>query len=199
MQKKIIGIFLCMLVIVTAVGSATERMSIGNTMMNDPGDSQPLITKIGHLSVPAAAFIPMSDAISYDNVGIWISGEGDFVAPVYLPHMATVTQFKFYWNDISSAKNGDAFLLRYQTGYNDFEIMAETHTSGSDGYDSSVDNTIDLAEINNVQYSYFIGLSLNNDIFAQNILIEYTYKAGLSVDEMTKNQQTQIQQIPLSC
>jgi hypothetical protein len=201
MKKKIVGIFVSMLLIATAL-PAVGIMTISNTKTSEPNDPQPIATQTGYLSVPAAAFTPEDQLNNYDNYGSYLTGVGWFYAPVYLHNEATVTKLTFYWSDLSVANDAHLLLIRYPFGGSE-DQMADIYSSGSGGAGSDWDITINFPVIDNTRYSYFLCVSLNDifSIFYYNAVIEYTYVCGVSIGEETvENEQTQVSQdsgIPL--
>ena len=135
-----------------------------------------------YLSIPAAAFVPQYnyDAETYNGGSIvrTLSGSYDiFNAPVQLPHGATVTKMTVYWYDNYAGDNGTIALRR--SSFSLFPLtMAEVTTSGSGGNGSGVDSTIDYAQIDNSQYTYYLTAQLPTDgtdyVGLYGVVIEYT-------------------------
>ena len=183
-MKKSIYVLAVTLVIATLVISSTATIAIRkNTTENDYNVSdddttpQPLATQTGYFSIPAAAFNPEGSSMTYSSSGNRISGEGKFYAPVYLPNEATVTKLLFFWSDYDGPDDGTASLLRYSFGAPSTNTMAEASTSGSTGSGASEDTTIDAAEIDNSQYSYFVALDFPSGVInCYNVIIEYDYE-----------------------
>ena len=173
---------------------AAGIMNIGHTTTTEPSDPQPAATKTGYFSMPAAAFNPVQDTVSFSNAGNYVSGDGPLIAPVYLPHEATVTKLTFYWADYNGGHNGRIFLVRYPMSGNN-QVMAEAHTSGSSGDGSSYDDTIDNPKIDNALFSYFAVFDITDTlVVCYNVQIEYTYETVISSEEMANSQQTQVSQ-----
>ena len=215
MRKKIVGIFVCTLVLAATVLPVAGIMTISNnkniektvnsdtTIIQNLDDSQntnnpkentpqPAATKTGYLSMPAAAFQPFSDSTDYTNYGTWIYGTDQFIAPVYLPHDAIVTRVTVYWRDVS-ASDLQFILIKYPLG-SDTEInMAEGLSSGSSGEGTTVDDTIVDGKIDNIGHSYFfwVALMAGPNIKLRNVLIEYTYDTGGNSNYQDISQQTQ--------
>jgi hypothetical protein len=217
MKKKIIGIVICTLVIVAAVLPVAGIMTVRNNkkeeqlfnskkiirnniedemIINEKEDptAQPGDFKIGYLSVPAAAFVPDAHTTEFDNWGSYLMGHSSiFLAPVYLPHEATVLSLTFYWADFSTTRDGDVTLYRYPYGGTN-ELMAEAFTSGSAGAGVSQDLTISHAIIDNSAYGYYLWLWLPDIMGAvtfYNAIIEYEYEIKFNSDDFSENQQTQ--------
>jgi len=202
-MKKIIYVLAVTLVIATLVISTTTTISIRkNTTENDykvsDGDNapEPLATETGYFSIPAAAFIPESSSMYYSSSGNLISGEGNYYAPVYLPNNATVTKLLFYWSDYDVASDGIARLKRYSFGAPTTNTMAEAITSGSTGSGSSEDNTIDAAEIDNSQYSYFVALVFPPGVLnCYNVIIEYDYEVESVSVNVINDEESQVSNV----
>ena len=134
--------------------------------------------KTSYVSVSAAAFHPMYDGYDYDNPGneLWNKdGDSDaYVAPVQLPHGATVTKLTFYWWD-GSAVDGRCTLYRNDLTGTEV-VVAEAWTSGSDATShSSQDTTMAYATIDNSQYAYYLYLDLPDMVVGvYGVVIEYT-------------------------
>lgn len=137
---------------------------------------------IGLVSIPASAFVPQ---YSTDNVRIdsylWNyedSGNVYFMAPVLLPHNATVTNVTSYWVD-----SGDSVI--YCNLYRSYQIsnqlMASMQSAGSPGYSSDYDDTIEYATVDNGQHAYYLYVAipgstpLHDDYKFHFAVIEYEY------------------------
>jgi hypothetical protein len=217
MIKKIIGIVVCTLVIVAAVLPVAGIMTVRNNknvkssfktdrilkqniedkvIINEKEEQPPQTGdfKIGYLSVPAAAFVPISNSIQHHNQGDFLTGEfALFYAPVYFPHGATVLSLTFYWDDTSASEDVDLYLYRYPFG-DVSQIMAEASSSGGTGSGSSQDITINYAVIDNSKYCYYLGLEFPDtlwSLFYDSAVIEYEYEVKFNSDDFSENQQTQ--------
>jgi hypothetical protein len=98
--------------------------------------------------------------VNYQNTygmgGAYIaSGSGALVAAVHLPHGATVTSFKVYFNDTSAA-DMDVWLARLSLAAGGYAILAELSSSGAGGYMNVTDNTIGSAVIDNTIFGYHV-------------------------------------------
>ena len=106
----------------SAAITAAGLMNIDDSQeINEPNENIPFpsAADTGYLSIPAGAFIPVSEFESYTNNGF-----------VCLPHGATVTELIFHWGDASPSYDGQLSLcVNYMTGWSD--LMAECDTSGS--------------------------------------------------------------------
>ncbi len=212
MKKKIVGILICILVSASVVVSAAGIMNTATTKSiesrlssssaeKDSGERgttinkqndiipQPADTKTGFLSIPAAAFNPEDNTMTYEISGLSVRGIGSFYASVYLPNEVTVTKLTFYWVDLSESKDGELLLMRSVMGEGYSTGMARVETIGSDGSRrTSWDDEIALAKIDNSKYGYHLILRLDSGIYCYNVLIEYTYETGGSSVDIVEGQ-----------
>ena len=107
--------------------------------------------------VGGEAFVPGSNVDyrnSYETGGAYIySGSGALVAPVHLPHNAVVISFEVFFYD-GSTSDMVVYLQRLVLDGGGYQRMAEVPSSGTSGYNSSVDTTISYATIDNTAYGY---------------------------------------------
>lgn len=123
------------------------------------------------LSIPPAAFSPISEGTDYHNGLTWLglhSGSGTFGAPVYLPQGAKVVKLVAFCYDNSGSYSMLVTLNRAIQNKPLFDLMALVSSSDSAEEQKLVDNTILRPIINNGSYSYFVevdmtgpGLNLN--------------------------------------
>lgn len=131
-----------------------------------------------YLSIPAADFQPSEDGYDYlvDTTAVHNLGNTTayFIAPVHLPHGATVTRLTFYWRDNSAS---DGSLTMY---YNNLQMMqSEMASAGTSGQSLtpsfSQDTSIAYAQIDNSQRTYYLWLVLpDKDVNGIAVVIEYT-------------------------
>ena len=165
-------------------GYGVYGRSTGNKAIYSDGDAHvegdlTWKAKTSYVSVAATAFHPMVDGYDYNNQGhtLW-NNDGSsnyYAAPVQLPHGATVTKLTFYWWD-GSLVEGHCTL--YRTNMTSSEVvMAEAWTSGDAATsDSSQDDTIVYATVDNSQYSYYLYWELPDMVVAgHGVVIEYTF------------------------
>ncbi len=138
------------------------------------------VTRTSYIAVSAAAFNPMEDGYDYINQGeeLWNNdGSSDhYAAPIQLPHGATVSKMTFYWWDGSSGADGHCTM--YRTTLTGTEVVvAEAWTDGNAATaDSSEDNSIVYATVDNSQYSYYLYWDLPDMVVAgYGVVIEYKY------------------------
>jgi len=142
-----------------------------------------------YVSVSTAAFIPdlYNDVgfVEYDNMGNRLINQSvnaeTFVAPIQLPHGATVTEISIGWHDASD-DTGYAYLRRRSMTnlLASVDTMATISSVGSPSTirdDVRTDDSIDYATIDNGGYTYYLVLALPNsaeDIALYGVTVEYT-------------------------
>ena len=103
---------------------------------------------VGLVSIPASAFVPKynTDNVRIDSF-LWNyenSGYVYFMGPVQLPNRTTVTNVTSYWVD-----SGDSVIYcnLYRSYSISSQVMASMQSSGSPGYGSNYDDTIEYATV----------------------------------------------------
>lgn len=135
----------------------------------------------GYISIPAAAFQPAVDGFDYNNTGFYIVNldgvSTSYVAPVSLPHGATVTKVTFYYDDGSASNYASASLGRT----NLLGLVDSMATILSDdGKGSKADTTIDYAVVDNANYGYYAAITLwDSSMYGFGLVIEYNYATYL--------------------
>jgi len=114
----------------------------------------------GYISIPASAFIstlPQSDLVQISTSLLNLDATRilECYGSVQLPHGATITNVTFYWIDTNAGLDFLTALWRIR-GDESIDVMADGMSSGSAGAGSTVDTTIDFAEVDNSQYSYVV-------------------------------------------
>jgi len=131
---------------------------------------------IGYISVPPAAFQPEIEGYNYTNTGNALymnSGSGIFIAPLQLPHGATVTKVKLNFYDGNVSANIFLYLIRSASG--SFNLMA-TILSNDNGLDSVETTLIEESGIDNETYSYYLQAAIGSgSIYLCDVIIEFTY------------------------
>ena len=137
-------------------------------------------TKTKHLSLPAAAFTPMSDTMNYANAGFILlpvspSGSGGWVAPVSLPDGAKITKFRLDSLDASSGADINGILGRYNYPASAPTPMANVSSSGNSvSWQHPVDNTIAYPVIDNINNNYSVVVSMDTgNLLLGGVLITY--------------------------
>ncbi len=140
--------------------------------------------KTSYISVPAAAFIPryLGDvsptchnpqyANDGDRLTIYPSTcpVYDYVAPVQLPHGATVTAMSFNYFDYAPNNDGSVGLYRDWS-----EQMAYAVSSGDSGEGAATDTSIDYATVDNLNHTYYLRATLVDwSVQLCYVVIEYT-------------------------
>jgi hypothetical protein len=94
---------------------------------------------------------------TYGQGGAYVDAAGfhALVAPVHLPHQAVVTAFEVFFYD-SSSNDLTVYLQGQSLGGSGYTTMATVASSGTAGYCSQVDTTIDYAMIDHTAYSYHV-------------------------------------------
>jgi hypothetical protein len=137
---------------------------------------------VGLVSIPASAFVPKynTDNVRIDSF-LWNyenSSNVYFMAPVQLPHNATVINVTSYWVD-SGDSTIHCNLYRSYSIMN--QLMASMSSFGSSGYGSNYDDTIEYATIDNGQHAYYLYVAipastpLHDDYKFHFAVIEYEY------------------------
>ena len=140
--------------------------------------------KTSFLAIPPAAFRPRVNNTTFggDVDFLWNSSEstdGEYMAPVYLPHGATIVRVTCWWSDTTTDHNARLSLFRNAFNLYEQEYMSNMFSTGA-GSDRhlSYDTTINYAEINNYEYKYTLYLKIPKgsgaDIFFYGARIEYT-------------------------
>ncbi|MGA1823821.1 MAG: hypothetical protein ACMUIP_04085 [bacterium] len=137
-------------------------------------------SRTGYISVSAAAFQPANgnDATKecYNDgkaiAGSYPDAETFFIAPVSLPHGATITKVTFFWGDWHE-ESGQLRLYRNNMN-NTSEEMAYVN-KGNTGNGSSSDSSISYADIDNSQYSYYLRLDIIQSMIGYGVSIEYAF------------------------
>ena len=160
------------------------------------GQLAPLVTPVpvpggpNFNSLSAMAFKPKEPDTQWAFRDSWLynpgPAEATYVAPVSLPHGATVNKLVvFFWDNVPSSLDIQASLLRCSFWYSWCETMAEVSSSGSDTGSRWVeDSTIDLAVVNNQTYWYVSEVVLPSSpeswLFnLEAIRVDYGYDAEL--------------------
>jgi hypothetical protein len=167
----------------------TEGESDGR-YVNATGDTMSGVLTVPRLRYSAArthyfivgseGFLPGSNVNywnTYGNGGAYVGVTGchSLVAPVHLPHGATVTSFKAFFRDDSA---GDlSVTLWRQFMASSYSILASVDSSGTPGYDNRTDTTISGAVIDNTTSSVHVtaySCAWDSDLRIKGALITYT-------------------------
>lgn len=165
------------------IGLIAALVLAGSGAWASPGGKRPVATQ--YLAVPAAAFSPIYDN-AYNNQGHQVctgSTSGDtHVAPLFLPHNATVTALRYYFWQSGGPAGGSAVTLYAAGNASDSRVfMADCSAAGTVGHGSSSDTTIYNAVVDNENRQYFLELHWNSNcanIISYRVVIEYTLGKG---------------------
>ena len=133
------------------------------------------------LIVPSTAFIGEANAenwnhdINFGTVGVSTAVSQCAMAPVSLPDGVTVLSVVGHLNDSSGALNGEIGLFRDTPGLTPVSNMAQKTTTGSSGDQTITDTTINSPVIANGTAAYSAYVCLSSNIFAYDVVINYTY------------------------
>jgi hypothetical protein len=138
----------------------------------------------GYISIPASAFVPVNPYAELVRITETLSNldasrEIVFWGSVQLPHGVTITNVTSYWQDTNALLEVYTLLLRVR-GHDNYDIMTYMTSSGSSGVGSTIDTTIDFAEIDNSQYSYALNVEIpanspNNSLQFSFVTIGFIY------------------------
>ncbi len=143
----------------------------------------------GFVTESASAFRPRSSSTQFST--FWggpqlttISGDGIYVAPVLLPHGATITKFILYYRDNAPSSNLIAELARARLPGNLDQIIAGVFPDGSSAVATYTENTsIANPVVDLQQYAYYIRLRLpaDPDLEVNGFRIDYEFVVALPV------------------
>ena len=130
-----------------------------------------------YLSIPAAAFQGhMGDSDPY-NDGYRFCDAGRYMAPVFLPHGATVVALHYHFWEGSVVEDTGATLVTATGDAESDTTMASCSSSGVPYTSSCSDTTIDNATVDNLSRQYFAGVTLPETcvtMWSYYVVVEYT-------------------------
>ena len=141
----------------------------------------------GFISIMGGTFTPTDETIRWNvNAGELSNPDtentGTYIAPVNLPQGAVVKQLVVFYNDLRT--DNLSVDLRRKTIDQFFQNLASVSSQGTDGYGSSVNDTINVnfKKIDNLTYSYAVtayipkccGVSYP-DLYLVSVRIDYDY------------------------
>ena len=106
-------------------------------------------------------------------------GSGYLVAPVNLPHNATITRVRFYYNDTVASSLSMALRRRMHASGN-ISLLATASSTGQNGSNlQSIDSSISGSQVDNNTYGYHLWIhsnswSSNITLSIKSVVIEYT-------------------------
>lgn len=125
------------------------------------------------LSIGPPAFVPGEDNYQWSISGGSLDNRAvltaqTFLAPVFLPHGATVTKFKLYGRRTAAEASLVLYLQRAAPG-GSAEVIAELAADWTDGSGSIETTDIAHATIDNDGYCYLVSLYINPDAIALDV------------------------------
>jgi hypothetical protein len=144
----------------------------------------------GYISIPAAAFTPADDALDYvlDESGLMLETDatsGQFWAPVYLPHGATLSKLTFYRYDMVAGGLPYCYLRTMSNSWAT-EAIATVCTDNPiyNGFTSIYTTDFSVPVVDNSQYTYSLQCYLSRQtVTLTSVLvglrIEYSYPVYL--------------------
>jgi len=197
MKKLSVVLYITAALVLLLGGPSGTSGALAGPLPNKPASTNTAVAAAAGtavLTIPAAAFTPFEDGYDFENHGRYlqhfnnptaISGVvGWYLAPVHLPHGATVTKMTFYYRD-NTTDDGSA-TLRRTISNGGYEDMASIDTSGGwspPWYNSKSTTTINHAVIDNSYYNYWVLWELPRSFKPPNeqkivwgcgVVIEYT-------------------------
>ena len=156
----------------------------GTTIVNSVSYSSP---RAHYLSISCEAFHPTTEVTEYynniHNGGAFVMPGyvGYLVAPLHLPHGATISEFKVFFYDTAD-ENVEVDLIRTNLDDATFSSMVSLSSSGISGRESKTETTIVNPTIDNTEYSYTIFAAWNpghNQVKVVGAIITYTINEAL--------------------
>jgi hypothetical protein len=186
MKIKVFSIFLTVLTLVLLLGGFTHFAQGRLQTAAAAGGA-------GYVNVPASAFAPASDDINYilDEFGLKLrtdSTSGQFFAPVYLPHGASLSKLTFYRYDMIEGILPYCYLRTLQSSTFATTAIAAVYTDDPtyNGWNDISTTEFSDPVVDNSQYFYSLQCYLSRiDESMLSVLvglrIEYTYPVYLPV------------------
>ncbi len=117
------------------------------------------------LVIPTAAFTPYEDSLVYINSGDSLihlpsPEQGIYVAPVHLPHGATIARLASRWITRDGIGHATLYRRQYTSGISN-EMAAVTSESYTSGIKEFVDDTVNYSVVDNQQFAYWIVVMLS--------------------------------------
>jgi hypothetical protein len=112
-----------------------------------------------YYSVGGEGFVPWNNLLAYElNAGFGgasVTTSGNLVAAVHLPHGATITNLKVYFDGVTGKSMG-ATLQRLSLAGSSYDNLASVNSGGASGFVNYSTSSIVYATVDNVNYSYNI-------------------------------------------
>jgi len=134
------------------------------------------------ISIPAAAFTPVTNAQDYENHGRYLKHFGgstyQYLAPVYAPHGAYLRRMIFYYNQIGATTDRVTLYAYEYAGYPGGGIINTVFSDGL-GYQSGSASLYNY-KVDNINERLYLELALTaNNIWPCGVVIEYSRYASL--------------------
>jgi hypothetical protein len=137
----------------------------------------------GWLSIPPAAFMPISNAYTWANFGYSLTGNTNaacFSAAVNLPQGAKMTAFAF-WYQRNDSNNGNFTIALHRQNLksgsvDEIATIAAANTGGVRKAFSNAITNVSLQTVNNAAYNYVINqcVSATETFYGARIAYSYT-------------------------
>jgi|LSQX01.3.fsa_nt_gb hypothetical protein len=136
----------------------------------------------GFIMINPFQFRPRSPSDSWEYISSFLYNPSNeyssLVAPLNLPHGATITKVTLYYLDNTSSNMG-LYLVREEA--NDKVYMA--YTSSNNSSKNASDSSINSPIVDNQSYSYYLMLGIDagwgTDLLLTNVRIDYAYNSNL--------------------
>lgn len=133
------------------------------------------------ISVGAPAFQPGLDGYDYaldNNLLINSPTFQSWLAPVQLPHGATITKMTFYWSD--NNETSDIRVDLYQGSWDSQEStpLATLISHGNSGWGSTQATKFTLPIVDSGEH-YYLKATVRTSTALSGVVIEYTYRTSL--------------------
>jgi hypothetical protein len=153
-----------------------------------PCFSEPVPGGPGFVLYHASAFRPTSDSINYRLVNGYIRNTSpttsDFIAPISLPHGATINKFVLYYRDNDSINSMSAFLGEIVYPEVSMSVVASITTKDSSIFTFTETTDISKPIVDNQRCGYYVRVSIPAsvnplDLSVSGFRIDYSYPTNL--------------------
>jgi hypothetical protein len=157
-----------------------------------PCFSQPVPGGPGYVTLSSFSFVPYNPAATYSYGGSALlytgGGTAYFVAPLNLPHGATINQVTMYYLDNDATNNFSIVLLRYSMTTHLGSTLASVSSSGASSlFLNNSTSTIQNPVVDLASNSYYLQLQFpSSSLLAfEGVRVDYGY--GVSLPAIIKN------------
>ncbi len=191
--KSFLVLCISILLSTVMVGSAVTAQEVvhDNPILAAPPEQtiqggSPVPGGPGFISVSSFAFKPFSsdDSQIYDVTWMYNGGAdmASFIAPVYLPHDATITKVVFFFYDGITGADLILSLLRVNMFDGSVTPVARGYSSTSSGL-GFIEAPISIPLVDNQLYSYILDVDIPGGHYGSlsliNVRIDYSYPSYL--------------------